>query len=89
MAILIRELDMPKNCADCPLYDDRWDYPTCYLTNSSRGYNFRIHELRMPDCPLVEIELDIKTFAIIQGLIQKGLLPADKLLKFIESEKKE
>ena len=50
--MVLIDIDMPSCCADCPLYDDRWDYPTCYVTNSSRGYNFKIHELRMPDCPL-------------------------------------
>lgn len=58
MAILICEMKMPSCCADCPLYDDRWDYPTCYLTNSSRGYTFEIHELRMPDCPIQEVKMD-------------------------------
>lgn len=46
-------VEMPKGCKDCPLYDDRWDYPTCYATQSSRGYNFDIFNKRMPDCPIV------------------------------------
>lgn len=49
---------MPKGCGECPLYDDRWDYPTCYLTGSSRGYNFNIWENRMRDCPLIEKPLN-------------------------------
>ena len=47
-------MDMPSCCANCPLFDDRWDYPTCYITQESRGYNFKIHEKRMPKCPLRE-----------------------------------
>lgn len=47
---------MPKSCNDCPMYDDRWDYPTCYITNESRGYNFDIFNKRMPNCPLKEIK---------------------------------
>ena len=47
---------MPLCCADCPMYDDRWDYPTCYVTDESRGYNFKIYEKRMPKCPLKEIK---------------------------------
>ena len=54
------EIEMPKNCNDCPMYDDRWDYPTCYITNKSRGYNFKIHEKRMPKCPLKEIKKKVK-----------------------------
>lgn len=45
---------VPKCCDECPLYDDRWDYPTCYFTDESRGYNFDIHNKRMPGCPLIE-----------------------------------
>ena len=65
MAILIPDMDMPKCCADCRLYDDRWDYPTCYYTNSARGYNFKIHELRMPDCPLYEVDIDFNLFKLV------------------------
>lgn len=49
-------IEMPKSCNDCPMYDDRWDYPTCYITNESRGYNFDIFNKRMPNCPLKEIK---------------------------------
>ena len=45
---------MPSCCNECPLFDDRYDYPTCYCTQSSRGYNFDIRHKRMPDCPLSE-----------------------------------
>ena len=47
-------MPMPSCCSKCPLFDDRWDYPTCYLTDEARGYNFPIREKRMPGCPLVE-----------------------------------
>ena len=50
--MVLLNIDMPSCCSECPLFDDRWDYPTCYATGSSRGYNFKIRELRMPDCPL-------------------------------------
>lgn len=59
------DIEMPKCCADCPLYNDNYDYPTCNVTGSSRGYNFKIHEKRMPDCPLYEEE-SVKD--IIRGL---------------------
>ena len=52
--MILIDMEMPTCCADCPLYDDRWDYPTCYVTQESRGYNFKIHEKRMPKCPLRE-----------------------------------
>ena len=59
--MILIDIDMPSCCADCPLFDDRWDYPTCYVTQESRGYNFKIHEKRMPNCPL--------SISIIQGEI--------------------
>ena len=48
----------PKNCHECKLYDDRWDYPTCYATNTSRGYNFNIYKKKMPNCPLNKITIE-------------------------------
>ena len=50
--MILIDIDMPSCCAECPLFDDNYDYPTCYCTQSSRGYKFKIHEKRMPDCPL-------------------------------------
>lgn len=53
---------MPSCCANCILFDDSGDYPTCYATRTSRGYNFNIYKKRMPNCPLKEykIELNLK-----------------------------
>ena len=49
------DIEMPSCCADCPFFDDRWDYPTCQVNDHSRGYNFNIRENRMPDCPLQNV----------------------------------
>ena len=50
--MILIDMEMPKSCIKCPLYDDRWDYPTCYATRKSKGYNFNPFEKRMSDCPL-------------------------------------
>lgn len=47
-------MEMPQSCMECQLYDDRWDYPTCYATGTSKGYKFNPFEKRMSDCPLKE-----------------------------------
>lgn len=52
--MVLLDINMPTCCADCLLFDDNYDYPTCYVTQESRGYNFKIHEKRMPKCPLRE-----------------------------------
>ena len=43
--MVLLNIEMPLCCAECPIYDDRWDYPTCYITNESRGYNFKIYDI--------------------------------------------
>ena len=48
----------PKSCSDCLLFDDRYDYPTCYPIQSSRGYNFNIYKNKMPNCPLNKIKFE-------------------------------
>lgn len=53
MSECIVRMEMPKSCWDCPCFDDYGDYPRCEITNDQRGYNFPIHEKRMPNCPLI------------------------------------
>lgn len=48
----------PKNCSECVLFDDRYDYPTCYPTQNSRGYNFNILLHKMPSCPINKITIE-------------------------------
>lgn len=59
-AILIENMAMPEDCDNCRFFVDRWDYPTCGVTDYSRGYNWSPFNQRMPDCPLKEVEIDEK-----------------------------
>ena len=53
MSECVVRMEMPKSCWDCPCLDDYGDYPRCRISNEQRGYNFPIHEKRMPNCPIV------------------------------------
>lgn len=53
MSECVVRMEMPKSCWDCPCFDDYGDYPRCEITNEQRGYNFPIHEKRMPNCPIL------------------------------------
>lgn len=53
MSECIVRMEMPKSCWDCPCLDDYGDYPVCEISNEQRGYNFPIHEKRMPNCPII------------------------------------
>ena len=55
MSVLIKGMEMPTDCDNCSLFDDRFDYPSCNATGHSRGYNWNPRGQRMPDCPLIEI----------------------------------
>ena len=46
---------MPTCCDMCWALDDYGDYPRCRITGEQRGYNFRIRENRMDNCPLVPV----------------------------------
>ena len=53
MSVVVR-MEMPGCCWDCPCLDDYGDYPRCRISNEQRGYNFPIHEKRMPRCPITQ-----------------------------------
>lgn len=57
---VIINMDFPSCCAECDLYDDRWDYPTCFITQKSEGYNFNIFKKKIRDCPLNKIKINIE-----------------------------
>lgn len=55
MSILIKGMEMPKNCDHCWALDEDGDYPRCRITDEQRGYNFPVREQRMGKCPLVPV----------------------------------
>ena len=54
MSECVVRMEMPGCCWDCPCLDDYGDYPRCRISNEQRGYNFPIHEKRMPGCPITQ-----------------------------------
>lgn len=93
--MLIVNMKMPSCCDCCPILDDSGDYPTCMITDKSRGYNFPVREKRMPDCPLIEMDLqsyiytqiqDIKNnrpnfFPLLSAALQSGEIKLEDVLK--------
>lgn len=47
MSVLIREMEMPNNCLDCPI-----DYPLCILWDEM---GTKVGKERHKDCPLEEV----------------------------------
>ena len=58
MSILIKGMQMPKNCSDCP---PNYDMMTCMITGTRWWSDtmvlmgFDCQESRLYDCPLVEL----------------------------------
>lgn len=56
MSVLIKGMQIPKNCSDCPL---NYDMMACIVTGtcfwSDTLMDFDCQESRLYDCPLVEI----------------------------------
>lgn len=55
MSVIVKNMEMPKNCDTCWALDDYGDYPRCRITGEQRGYNFPVRERRMDNCPLIEL----------------------------------
>ena len=45
-------IDTPECCFECKFLNDNYDYLECIITGETKGYNFRIHENIMEQCPL-------------------------------------
>ena len=55
MSECVVRMEMPESCDMCPYLDDYGDYPRCRISEEQRGYNFPIHEKRMPNCPIITV----------------------------------
>ena len=60
MGVYIKGMKMPKNCCDCPCYQDAYDfYPYCMAIEEQRivggGHLEKDGKGRHKDCPLVEV----------------------------------
>lgn len=56
MSVIIKGMEMPKNCMDCPFPCVGVDEYYCYCpTRDGEPYDFKQAESIPDDCPLVEI----------------------------------
>lgn len=76
------DIEMPGVCDHCPFFDDNGDYPTCIVTQHSKGYNFRYREERMDDCPLLCIQSTTTSMTKEEAIeeIEEYLRDADKAI---------
>lgn len=70
--IIIKNMKMPEVCAQCRFYFTDWDYPHCFASGSSRGYNFNGYTKKMEDCPLEET--NIVTTNELMEILTKDLI---------------
>lgn len=53
MSVLIKGMEMPKNCDACPML---FEYRFCSLTDDhASSIEWKTEEKRMPNCPLIEL----------------------------------
>ena len=83
MSILIKGMEMPKSCDECPCLADH--YKACNLTGNYFTEPTMIHKNRLPNCPLVEIPsddaVDSNMYRTVLGEMQRL---ADKVIKIRE-----
>ena len=58
--IQIKMKKFPHVCGDCPFMNTDGDYPYCIALKEDRGYLFDIHRQKFPNCPLTEIDVEVK-----------------------------
>ena len=68
MNVLIPNLDLPKSCFECPMYNDLEGYCVLYSNGIPSRYNYNRYgrsEVRPPWCELINVPLGewkLKTF---------------------------
>lgn len=67
MSVLIRNMEMPKNCWECSLSDIDDDYGRCCLFSGIACLSIG----RQDNCPLIEIEFNEEQFNITQNMLSK------------------
>ena len=55
MGVYIKDMEMPKCCAECVVLHDNGNWLTCLITHEPRGYMFPDTEERMSNCPLIPV----------------------------------
>lgn len=58
MSVLIKGMEMPDSCYDCPLCYDNMACMVatkCYIDLNKEGFHFC--EERHPDCPLISVDM--------------------------------
>lgn len=59
MSVLVKSMNMPKNCMDCPLFESLYHFHGCHAKpesfNDRDMWNFAVGD-RPSWCPLVEIQ---------------------------------
>lgn len=52
-------IELPKNCYTCPLFDDEFDYCHGHLVAKAWELSDLSHNYKCPDwCPLIEVKND-------------------------------
>ncbi len=68
MSVIVKGMEMPKNCKDCPLSDhEAW----CLIPGSWRERYYCPDDERSNDCPLVEIPTPHGRLGDLDALIEK------------------
>lgn len=58
MSVLVKNMDMPKECRECPISDYFAGFTRCTLLDIylAKNYETIAFDGRHPDCPLVEVD---------------------------------
>ena len=60
MPVIITDMDMPKNCAECPIF---YDFMECSITTTHADFE-QMNSKRLSDCPLKSANEMIKEIKI-------------------------
>lgn len=82
--ILIRGMEMPGHCIDCPLMVDRFDTDACALQSQEANEAFESWDDMRRGCPLVPLPEGHGRLVDADALLEKGMKLSWSVQKWVQ-----
>lgn len=91
MSILVKGIDVPKNCDECPIQHKHWGYEVklCPYSTVDNGTDlYQPIDYRMEDCPIYEVPTPHGRLIDADELREKMIKEADTYIPYVQERER-